>query len=415
MPNSNVDMTPSDPSQASLMLEQFWSELFAWTNTFDECPRVFRPPFPDNLPTPLRFACSQAFARGRQAISIKEIDGPLIPEGATVEQWECLFWYYTLALEQNALRAPAPAAPTRPETNTAPAVVEPVIRPRVPKVADPETFKGDRSKYRNYTTQLQLKFASDPTAFSTEKQKILYAGSYLRDAAYLWFQPHVQSNGNITFDTFAEFEEALCAAFADPDAYGTAERSLRALKQEGSCASYYSKFVSIAAELQWTEDKVKIHHFRYGLKEDLKDMLLGKRLSTEFSKFAEECIHLDNEMYARQQEKRKGTTNTSKGNPPKSSRTTPPAPIPASNPVSNPTPTSTPAPGGEPMELDSTQRKAYRRANNLCTYCGDSGHWVKNCPKAKNKGNRPAANQATTVPAPAPSASVLYATKNVDG
>lgn len=384
-------------------VERNWPDLLTWISNFGDYPRTIRPLYPDDLSLQLRLACSQAFIRGRQAVCNEKIEGPSIPSDASPQQMECLLWYYCLAIEQNAQQTAATARPNQQESRQP---IEPAPRPRVPKVADPEPFKGERSKYRNYATQLQLKFASDPLAFSTEKQKILYAGSYLRDAAYLWFQPHVKSDGSLTFETFANFEEALCAAFADPDAYGTAERSLRALKQEGSCASYYSKFVSIAAELQWTENKVKIHHFRYGLKDDLKDMLLGKSLPTEFSKFAEKCIHLDNEMYARQQEKKKGSSQPKGGYSPKPAK---PVPI-------RTIPTPSPAPGGEPMEIDSTQRKAYRRANNLCTYCGDPGHWVKNCPKAKTKGRKPAASQATAAkPAPTtrPAASVLYASKNV--
>jgi len=65
----------------------------------------------------------------------------------------------------------------------------------------------------------------------------------------------------------------------------------------------------------------------------------------EFERFAEACIALDNQLYARTLEKKTSSTRT---------------------------PTSIPQ--GEPMELDSTARKAYRKANNLYTYYGNPNH-----------------------------------------
>ncbi|POS85281.1 hypothetical protein EPUL_004032, partial [Erysiphe pulchra] len=56
--------------------------------------------------------------------------------------------------------------------------------------------------------------------FSSDGLKILFAGSYHNGNAYTWFEPHVsQETGEVDFQTFPNFLEALQAAFDDPDAY----------------------------------------------------------------------------------------------------------------------------------------------------------------------------------------------------
>lgn len=224
-------------------------------------------------------------------------------------------------------------------------------------------------------------------AFAQDEAKIRYAGSYLTGNAYTWFQPHVdQISGDLAFESFETFIKALAAAFDDPDAYATAERELESLKQDGSCAAYYAKMVSLFSQLGWTESKVQIHHFRLGLKDNVKDALVGKNPPQTFPEFATFCIILDNKLYARIRERKSkvpGHTQNffshpgSIGPPLQNIKPLQPSSIP-------PAQTSTPALHYDPMELDNSEagkaaRKAYRWANNLCGYCGKPGHKVVNC------------------------------------
>jgi hypothetical protein len=163
-----------------------------------------------------------------------------------------------------------------------------------------------------------------------------------------------------------EFFSALQAAFDNLDALGTVERDLWALKQETSCLAYYLKFVPLVSTLGWTSNTVKITYFCRGLKENLKDLLVGRDMPLDFSSYANKCISLDNDLFTRQKEKKRIQPLVLAPNPPTIRPTTPVLP-----------------PG--PMELDSTQRKAYRRANNLCTYCGQPGYFVRDCPHPGRK------------------------------
>jgi hypothetical protein len=96
---------------------------------------------------------------------------------------------------------------------------------------------------------------------------------------------------------------------------------------------------------------VKITHFYKGLKENLKDLLVSQDIPLDFSSYMNKYISLDNDLFTHQKEKKRIQPLVLALNPPTIHPTTPILP-----------------PG--PMELDSTQRKAYHRANNLCTYCG---------------------------------------------
>ena len=153
---------------------------------------------------------------------------------------------------------------------------------------------------------MQLVFSSDPLRFSADLAKIAYSAFFLRDLALSWFSPHLDlSTGLSDFITYSEFFSALQAAFDDPDALGIAERDLWALKQETSCSAYYSKFVPLVSIFGWTSNTVKITYFCRGLKENLKDLLVGRDMPLNFSFYANKCISLDNDLFARQKEKKR--------------------------------------------------------------------------------------------------------------
>ncbi|KAJ3401417.1 hypothetical protein HDV05_000457, partial [Chytridiales sp. JEL 0842] len=52
------------------------------------------------------------------------------------------------------------------------------------KIRDPDPFRGDRLQVNSYLAQLQLAFEANPSAFPSERQKLVYAVSYLRDDAF---------------------------------------------------------------------------------------------------------------------------------------------------------------------------------------------------------------------------------------
>ena len=59
--------------------------------------------------------------------------------------------------------------------------------------------------------------------------------------------------------------------------------------------------------------------------------------------------------------------------------------------------------------LTGKARTDYRKANNLCPYCGDK-HKLENCPKLAAKNSRAAAASTT----PSAPAQVLYSTPSAE-
>jgi hypothetical protein len=263
-------------------------------------------------------------------------------------------------------------------------------------VADPEPYKGERSNFKNFVTQLSLKFSSNPAVFTSESAKIIYASSYLRGAAYTWIAPKIDAtSGTLPYLTYGEFLEDLQASFDDPDSYATSERALQSLKQEGSCANYYTQFISLISKLCWSDSPPIISMFKAGLKDSVKDALVTQRPPMDsLANFAKHCIELDNAHYSRQLEKKAIPGNT-KAKPPVKHSSLNQTPQSSHPPAATTPPTQS---MGEPMQLDSAQKaknKAERLAKGLCLYCGKAGHYANKCP---NKKSRPQVNQARTQP-----------------
>lgn len=271
-----------------------------------------------------------------------------------------------------------------------------------------DLFFGDRNKLKAFSRKLALWFGQNPNNYRFDNEKISFAASYLRGAAFEWLKPFVnESVGKVQFDTFADLMNALKASFSDPDTYVTSERKMESLKQYTSCSAYFSKFLALIAQLGWHKDAVKIHHFRCGLKDKIKDMLVGRDVPSAINKFATIWIKLYNQDQTRAQEKNVGLSslhiNSSK---PTNSCLSPPSS--QSAPLNFDLNQSR----GEPMELDAASRKAYRKANNFCTYCGVSGHFVHNCPKIKARDTKLALASVQPLKPPDKNLSALYEIRN---
>lgn len=402
-----------------------WEDLYLRLPDFDEsCP-----PAAIALPSPLHdtsvaMQLKSAIARGRQSAKLPSIEGPTLPATATPYQSLVLMEYFQRAqlssIFHHADAAPSPFGSSSSGPAPAPKSHQPVIQ-----VAPPEPFSGDQAKFGTFVSQLSLKFASDPAAFASDQSRLIYAASYLRGSAYTWVQPHISPLGSLSFSSYEEFLSALRASFDDPDSYATAERQIFALKQDSTCSSYYSRFSSLASILGWTEPAFLVSLFRRGLKDHVKDALVGKAIPQDsLPQFAKACIELDNQFFARSLEKRSSSFFSL---PPKPRAPQPLAPRPfqplpprAPQPFARPpmAPRAPPAAfQGDPMQLDAARAKvkAERRAKGLCLYCGSAEHFVSACPLVPKHKPRisqaalassafpPLPLQAPQVPQPAPS------------
>ena len=280
------------------------------------------------------------------------------------------------------------------------------------KTTKPDTFHGSRSKLHSFVSQLAIYFALQPDDFTLDTNKIMFAASLLRDSAFDWFEPNLRKKDSdsppAVVTNYKTFLASLESTFGDIDAKATAERQLRSLRQTTSASSYSTSFQQIVSFLEW-DDAALSYAFYNGLKDSVKDELAKDDRPASLSALMEKAIKIDNRQFERSREKQAllacsnppTTTTHQRVNPTQlvqrslHSVPTPFASQPRSVPVQNTPVVKKESPTYQPIpntsrslrssgKLPDTER-AFRLQNNLCLYCGQSGHSVKNCSTLQQK------------------------------
>ena len=189
--------------------------------------------------------------------------------------------------------------------------------PSEPRISDPSYFDGRRNLLKNFVSQLRLVIFGQPSRYPTERSKVMFAASFLRDSAFSWFQPYLNAESCPVLDDFDMFIDLLESAFGDPDETINAERKLSLLSQSASAIQYASEFRRIAALTQWN-DPAKCYHFYNGLKPAVKDELSKVKRPTHLNDLMELAISIDNRLHDRNMER-----NTSRHFPRTSDKTIP--------------------------------------------------------------------------------------------
>jgi hypothetical protein len=269
-----------------------------------------------------------------------------------------------------------------------------------PKVADPEPFNGDRLKLLDFLAKCQLKFLGQPSRFSTEKSKIIYAGALLEKEAFSWFHPHfIKATRTGTFPpeiaNFKAMSESLTALYGDPDLEISSENALRKLQQTQDAPHYAAQFERLAQYVKWN-DSAKLNQFYAGLRGNVKDELMHQERPKTLSEMKAAAIRCDTRIRQRISER------SSRSDDKKSSPLNHPPVIPHAPSVTNPQASSGiplfTADGTVPMTLNSAgpyprvkrdpltpEEKQRRRDNKLCLYCADPAHRAFECPRAPKR------------------------------
>lgn len=247
--------------------------------------------------------------------------------------------------------------------------------PKEPRVSLPDKFDGDRTKLRDFVNQIRLVFRLQPQRYSTEEIQVGFIGTLLTGTALSWFSSLLEKNSPLLTNR-DQFLEELSRTFGERDRALIATTKLRSLQQRSRPASaYVAEFQQIACDLEWN-DAALITMFRWGLRDDIKTLLLNLPKPTTLSEAITQAIDCDNRLFEQRQERRLlfGSYRTDYA---ASSRQTPPS-------------TST----LEPMQIDaskvkklSEEEKERRRREHLCLYCGGKDHGWRNCP-AKLQGSK---------------------------
>jgi len=180
-----------------------------------------------------------------------------------------------------------------------------VTTARTPKVSTPDTFDGSRDKLSNYLTQIGTYMLFNIKLFPAEREKVLYAASYLRGAAAAWFQPYaleIMAEGTVSaqaaylFGAFENYVKAINQTFGTINEVQDAERNILQLKQLGAASTYTTKFMQYRAHLAW-DDTALVAQYYNGLKDHLKIELAKIERPTELTKLIDIVVNLDDRIY----------------------------------------------------------------------------------------------------------------------
>jgi hypothetical protein len=97
----------------------------------------------------------------------------------------------------------------------------------------------------------------------------------------------------------AQFEALFTTAFSDSDREKVAETKIQSLCQgTRSAAIYAAEFQQLTYDLEWN-DKVFINRFLYGLKDDVKDLLITMPKVETLQDLITQAIICDNRLFER--------------------------------------------------------------------------------------------------------------------
>jgi hypothetical protein len=185
--------------------------------------------------------------------------------------------------------------------------------------------------------------------------------------ALFWFSSLLEKDSPLLAN-LDQFLEEFSRTFGDRDRTLIATTKLRTLQQRARPASaYVAEFQQLACDLDWN-DTAFITMFRWGLRDDIKTLLLNLPKPTTLSEAIIQAIDCNNRLFEQRQERRL-LFGSYRGD-----YTTP----------THQTSSSTSTP--EPMQIDilrvrklTEEEKERRRREHLCFYCGGKDHSLNNC------------------------------------
>lgn len=266
-------------------------------------------------------------------------------------------------------RVHQPQTPTPEETALSLARQQPLIQQRKePRVSLPDKFDGTRSKFRGFVNQIRLITALQSERYPTEESRVGLIGTLLTGQALSWFAPLFEKRSPI-LNNFETFLEAFAEAFGEHDKARWATTKIRSLRQGTRSASVYaSDFRQLACDINWDEEAL-MSQFYWGLKDDVKDLLLSLPDPRTLNEAISQAVKCDNRLFQRRQDQssRQHTTRH----------------------ISSMTPSNlTSHSEAQNMQIDvvhvkslTPEEKKRRIEEGLCLYCGGEGHRAGSCPK----------------------------------
>jgi len=287
------------------------------------------------------------------------------------------------------------------------------------KVHEPDTFDGtDPKKLRTFLVQCELCFQDRAKAFHLDRAKVTFTQSYLKGMTLEWFEPDLLNSGDPAdrprwMDSWVHFVAELQSTFEPHDPIADAEHQLEHLQMKDAhrVMRYIVDFNRLASQVQDYGDGALRRLFYSGLPDCLKDEIarVGKPLTLHGLRAL--CQEIDVHYWEHKdeisrttksqptlsptkpsnsggnssnsgQEKSKASNSSSSANSGSSKAT--------SNQSSSGSRPDLTNKLGKDGKLTADERKRHLE-NNLCMFCGGTGHFADNCPKKTKKAKARAA------------------------
>lgn len=264
----------------------------------------------------------------------------------------------------------------------------------------PEEFTGDRTKFEGWISQLNLFFSLNRQALPTDRDRVLFACSYIKGSAYTYVKALVDSAATDepepAVNDYTMFYNGLQTVFGPVDEEGTAQRALQALRQkkEWSVEQYAAEFKRWQTRTGWN-DKALCHHFRQGLQEHVRTLMIHGEQPTTIDELIRKASELDS---------RYRTAKHPGAAPPTVSTLT------QSSTTHSVDPNAMDIGRMQISDLQSKVPEAEwkrRLSSRACLNCGKAGHRFYRCrsafsPNAPSPRTARVATATTTSPSPSP-------------
>ena len=180
------------------------------------------------------------------------------------------------------------------------------------KASKPDLYDGTRNKLEAWILQLDLYFhaldMNRPDGEETEdKEKVIFAATYMRGQAAEWIQPHLgpylageNAEGDVTdqiIESYDRFKKELRLLFGIANKVPLAERALQNLRQTRSAAEYAAEFKHYAVQVGWDDAPLMVL-YRQGLKPLVrKELLRSNIIIGNMKEMYEESIRIDADWF----------------------------------------------------------------------------------------------------------------------
>lgn len=290
-----------------------------------------------------------------------------------------------------------------------------------PKAKEPDTFDGsDSRKLNNFILLCNLFFRHNPS-YSDDSAKVTFALSYLRGTALEYFEPSLLDSDDIPdwMEDWSAFINTLKIQFGPIDPTADAENNIDHLKMQDNqhIVKYNVEFNRLAIRTGW-DDSVLRHRYYSGLAERIKD-IMGQQVKPSSLDAMKTLAHsIDSRHWERLREKSRAgknkpddKTDDKTGKPDKnnnkSDKNTNQSDEKGNNSGNNNNKNNK---SGKPQSSSGNsttlneklgkdgkltpQERQRRFDQNLCMFCGGTGHTARDCQKASSSAAKAKARAA---------------------